>query len=430
MAMMNALFLFNGTDAEGRTSCLRIAEGRIAEPHAKAGDLRIDLQGARLLPGLVNAHDHLQLNALPRLKYRETYENAAQWSADIDPRLQLDPQLRAHRALPRFYRLLIGGLKNLLSGVTTVAHHDPGHAMLHAPGFPVRVLDQMGWAHSLALDGEESVQQSERRTPDGQPWIVHAAEGTDAAAADEFDRLEALGCIGPRTVLVHGLALSEAQQRRLVQAGAGLVWCPGSNLHLFGRTLEVKALDRLPRLALASDSRISGEQDLLAELALARRLTGWDEPRLQALVSTQAADLLGLQDRGSLAPGHLADVLLLPPELPLSQARRSDLRGVLVGGELRYADFDLATAFGDAANLVPVRVDDKPKALLSSLAATLRGISLQEPGLGVGEVAVLRAKRWAAPEPARLAMCLSVDPTSIAVPSGDRPAYAPGEGLQ
>jgi len=184
-------------------------------------------------------------------------------------------------------------------------------------------------------------------------------------------------------VLVHGLALSEAQQRRLVQAGAGLVWCPGSNFHLFGRTLDPKALNRLPRLALASDSRISGERDLLAELALARRLTGWDEPRLQALVGTQAANLLGLQDRSALKPGQLADVLLLPPGLPLSQARRSDVRGVLVGGELRYADPDLARAFGDAADLVPVRVDDKPKALLGSLADTLRGISLQEPGLSL-----------------------------------------------
>ena len=31
-----------------------------------------------------------------------------------------------------------------------------------------------------------------------------------------------------------------------------------------------------------------------------------------------------------------------------------------------------------------------------------------------------RAERWAAPEPARLAMCLRLDAASIAVPSGDR----------
>ncbi len=43
---------------------------------------------------------------------------------------------------------------------------------------------------------------------------------------------------------------------------------------------------------------------------------------------------------------------------------------------------------------------------------------------------VLRAERRAAPKPAHLAMCLPVEPASIAVPSGDRPAYPLGEGLQ
>ena len=46
-----------------------------------------------------------------------------------------------------------------------------------------------------------------------------------------------------------------------------------------------------------------------------------------------------------------------------------------------------------------------------------------------------RAERWAAPEPARLAMCLRLDAASIAVPAGDRPdalAFSDarmGEGL-
>jgi len=39
------------------------------------------------------------------------------------------------------------------------------------------------------------------------------------------------------------------------------------------------------------------------------------------------------------------------------------------------------------------------------------------------------AERRAAPKPAGPAMCLPVDPASIAVPSGDRPAYSLDEGL-
>ena len=40
----------------------------------------------------------------------------------------------------------------------------------------------------------------------------------------------------------------------------------------------------------------------------------------------------------------------------------------------------------------------------------------------------VRAERWAAPEPARLAMCMPVNPAWIALPSGDHPAYPLGEG--
>lgn len=332
---------------------------------------RVDLGGARLLPGLINAHDHLHLNgALPRLKFRDHYRNASEWIADITPRLASDAGLLAHRAQPRAQRFLAGGLKNLLSGVTTVLHHDPRDPVLDEADFPVDAPEPGGWSHSLALDGEETVRASHEATPAGRTWIVHAAEGTDTAAALEFDRLEALGCVVPGTLLVHSLGLSAAQQRRLVQAGAGVVWCPGSNLHLFGRTLDPDWLLARGLLALGSDSRISGGRDLLAELALVRELTGWSDERLEAWVTEDAARLLGLHDRGRLEPGLRADLVALPPGLPLSRATRADLRLVVVAGRPLYADADL----GEALGLVPVRIDGRLKAIAPHLVVS-------EPGL-------------------------------------------------
>ena len=93
-----------------------------------------------------------------------------------------------------------------------------------------------------------------RSTPSDTPWIIHAAEGVDAEAAAEFDRLEALGCVGSNTLLVHGVALDEARRARLAAAGAGLIWCPSSNLRLFGATAAVADLVRCGRVALGSDS--------------------------------------------------------------------------------------------------------------------------------------------------------------------------------
>ena len=123
------LNLYNAVDGAGRTLSLHMAAGCMAE--AAAGGFSVDLGGARVLPGLVNAHDHLQLNAaLPRLGFRELYRNASEWIADITPRLSSDPRLMAHRAVPREQRFFIGGLKNLFCGATTVAHHDPRVAAL------------------------------------------------------------------------------------------------------------------------------------------------------------------------------------------------------------------------------------------------------------------------------------------------------------
>ena len=68
------------------------------------------------------------------------------------------------------------------------------------------------------------------------------AEGVDAEAGAEMARLEALGCIAENTLMVHGVALDRAGRRRLADAGAGLIWCPASNLRLFGKSADVADL--------------------------------------------------------------------------------------------------------------------------------------------------------------------------------------------
>ena len=386
-----ALTLINA-DIDGRTTTLRILGSRIDTLGAapQAGDRVVDLQCDRVLPGLINAHDHLQLNSLPCLEFGSHYRNVRQWIDDINARRRCDPAFEASIAVSREERLAIGGVKNLLSGVTTVAHHDPLYPFLSNPHYPTKVVTGYGWSHSLYIDGEKKVCSAYRETPSDWPWIIHAAEGLDEEAATEFERLDALGCLGPNTLIVHGVAIGSEQRRRLGHAGAGLIWCPSSNLRLFGKTADVGDLVALGRVALGSDSRLSGARDLLGELHVAAEVGGFDDSTLESLVTRDSARLLRLSDRGVLQAGARADILILPARKRLATAKRADVRLVLVDGLVRYGVKEYAEQVAPAAHWVEVRVDGSSRILDSGIAGLLSNASVHEDGLELPNV-TLRA---------------------------------------
>jgi cytosine/adenosine deaminase-related metal-dependent hydrolase len=373
----------NAQFRDGHIGSLRVRGTRIAALDAdpEPGDAVVDLQGDRLLPGLINAHDHLQLNSLPDHETPNFYRHASDWIAEVDARRRSDPQFEAGASVARDERLLFGGVKNLLSGVTTVAHHDPLYPFLTQAGFPISVVRHYGWSHSLYIDGEQSVTESYRATPAAWPWIVHAAEGQNAEAAAEFERLDTLGCLGPNTLLVHGIALDRAQRTRLLAAGASLVWCPSSNLRLFGKTAHVADLMAGNRVALGTDSRLSGARDLLDELQLAARLGGLDEETLEGLVTHVSATILRLPDRGVLRPGLRADLLVLPSKTSLRNAARSKVRLVMIAGIARYGDAECVVPASAETQWLQVLVDGVPKMLDVDISRLLACASAREPGL-------------------------------------------------
>jgi cytosine/adenosine deaminase-related metal-dependent hydrolase len=373
---------------QGGVQSLRVVGARITAINvpAVAGDTVVDLRGARLLPGLINAHDHLQLNTLPAIDPSRRYVRAHEWILDVDRRRRTEPDFAALVAVPRNDRLLVGGIKNLLSGVTTVAHHDPLYPFLLDGCFPTRVVTNCGWSHSLYIDGEDAVRESCRATPPDHPWIIHAGEGMDAESAGEFDRLEALGCIRDNTLIVHGLALDSRQRSRLDCANSGLVWCPSSNLRLFGRTADVEWLIQRGRVTLGTDSRLSGAGDLLDELRIARECSQLSESLLESLVTRRAAALLRLTDRGALGPGSLADLVVVPAQKPLSGCRRTDIELVMLGGAPRYAHSAHAEVLAPQAFWTQIRVDGHPRMLASQLAQALSAARCGEPGVEIADL--------------------------------------------
>lgn len=351
-------------------------------------DMVIDGRGGVIIPGLINSHDHLELNTFQRLKYRERYCHSLQWIEDIESRFESDPALTVPRREPLADRLLVGAVKNLLSGVTTVCHHNPLHRALRR-GYPIRVVREFGFCHSLFRGGD--VQASYRTTPPHWPWIIHLAEGVDGQAAAEFEQLAQLDLLQPNTILVHGVGLAPEQRQALVEQGGGLIWCPGSNHFLFGQTSCVAELAQVGKVALGSDSRLSGEIDLLAELRVAAATNQLPPERLLGLVTELPARLLRLQGgQGELRVNGVADLVLLPPaegagpfEHFLS-LERSQLELVLLAGRPLVASPWLETVFkATRTSFGRVRVDGVEKLMPRRLVSRLAGAAVREPGFEV-----------------------------------------------
>jgi cytosine/adenosine deaminase-related metal-dependent hydrolase len=374
----------------------------IGEP-PKRGDTVIDLQGGFVLPGLVNAHDHLELNHYGRIKCRERYGNASEWIADMGARLSSDPAIGQGRAHPLIERLFIGALKNLLAGVTTVAHHNPFYRQMRRT-MPIRVVRRYGWAHSFLLQTRPAGARGEpggdiasrwQTTSPAVPFFVHLAEGVDADARGELPRLESIGCLRPNTVIVHGVAIDENGWRRVARMGAGLVWCPASNAFLFGETALVDALidgcaEARVTVALGTDSRVTGSRDLLDELRAARAALSVAPRLLLGMVTSEAGRLLRQPRAGRLAVGAPADLVVMPaladcPGESLLETTRRDVRLVVVDGRPLIGNADFAPVFRARKVMAcALRVDSAPKIGDSGLVRRIAGCPIIEPGVAAG----------------------------------------------
>lgn len=356
-----------------------------------------DLRDHLIFPGLVNAHDHLHRNNIPRLPQTRPFANSYAWMETFQPYF-CTPEVARACAVPAPLRYWQGGLKNLLCGATTVAHHDGWHRALDDPHFPVRLLRHYGWSHSLGLSGPNSklslgpygppVVESFESTPSDQPWFIHLAEGTDAVAAEEPAQLDAMGCLASNTRLVHGVALTEEDIERVIACGAGVIWCPGSNIALLGRTLNPRRLFDAGRLALGTDSRLSGADDLLDELRIAAAHSDLTPFELLALVTDAGSRLLALPEVGGLEPGQAADLLIVrdcgnDPYRTLLTLKRADIRAVVRNGKPAIADPDFADWFAAGGiETVAVRLDGRPKLCARALLGP-PGSAALEPGLEV-----------------------------------------------
>ena len=313
----------------------------------------LDLSGFVLLPGLINAHDHLEFALFPNLgrdSEAAPYQNASEWADEIHQ--NHTDMIERHMSVPLETRLWWGAIRNLLCGVTTVCHHNPLYPELLKSDFPVRVLNKFGWAHSLAFAADPVAAYKEM--PAGHPFILHAAEGTDEQSHNELDEIDRLQLLNQQTVVVHGLSLTATQIQRLNVRGAALILCPTSNQFLFHQTLASPLIQSVDRCAIGSDSPITATGDLLDEVNFLAKTQCLSSLALYNAVTTIPANILRLSNgQGEIRPGAPADFIAVrerhcSPSETLVGLTFAGIELVVLGGRIQLASDTVYSRLTDA----------------------------------------------------------------------------------
>jgi hypothetical protein len=346
----------------------------------------IDMSGYLLLPGLINAHDHLEFALYPRLA-NPPYRNYIDWSVDIQ--ISFADVIARQRAVATPLRVQWGGIRNLLCGVTTVCHHNPLRSELKQEDFPVRVIQEYGWAHSVALGGD--LRAAYWATPKKSPFLIHACEGVDERAREELWSLDRLGLLGTGTVLVHGLAIDREGVALMRRRGSSLIVCPSSNEYLFGRTPDLALLGKIENLALGSDSPLTAQGDLLDEIRFAIRSCNLAPEKAYRMVTEAPAAILRLRNgEGSISASGVADLIAVRDTGDgaadrLTTLSMDDIEFVMIGGRVHLASEEVFNRLplSAARGLEPLSIAGIVRWLRAPVKEMIR---LTEEVLGAGAV--------------------------------------------
>jgi cytosine/adenosine deaminase-related metal-dependent hydrolase len=152
----------------------------------------------------------------------------------------------------------------------------------------------------------------------------HPSERAAVRAAlgrDDIEVFRAWGASGSRTVLAHGVQLTDDEARGVAKDGTNIVHCPSANLKLGSGVARIAALDAMGvHLALGCDGApcnndLDPWQELRHAALLAKMVAGptaMPAPRALRLATIDGARALGLDaEIGSIEIGKRADLVVV-----------------------------------------------------------------------------------------------------------------------
>lgn len=238
----------------------------------------LDIADSVSYPPLINSHDHLIGNWVPRAGKSRPYKTTDVWveemktSASYLERNKIWKHDGSWDLTKGRVRLLtdLGIYKNIFSGCIAVQDHEPKQKHEYYQSFPIKVIEKYTQCHSLSLGnwwGGKSAKEEWLDSRGKMPFILHLAEGTNAIAKQDFTKLEAEGLLQPNTLIIHGISLTKEDIKKCAEAGTSICICPGSNMFLIGKTIDVDTCQKYGvNLVLGTDSTMSGNLNLLQEI--------------------------------------------------------------------------------------------------------------------------------------------------------------------
>ena len=229
---------------------------------------------------------------------------------------------------PRRYRETAADAARRVRELIAAHHHDDTVVVQPAPHSPHGASPAMiraGWEVAEAADTVFHIHVAEGRYEGERTLREHGAT--------PIRHLARLGVLGPRMIGVHCVWLDDEEIALMGARGAGLAYCPGSNMFLGDGITRVPELLRAGvRIGLGTDGGCTNNRlsvfDEMRTCSLLQRVRLLDGTALPAetafdLGTRSAAALLGLE-AGVIAPGRLADLVAIDLE-HLSLQPRTDL---------------------------------------------------------------------------------------------------------
>ncbi len=323
----------------------------------EAEDMRLEIDASVAYTPLINSHDHLIGNWVPRAGDKRPYPNSHIWVEDMKNSFSFHERnvFWTNDGLFRLsepHSLLLarlGAYKSMFCGCGVVQDHAPVQDDFYYDSMPINVPRTFRQCHSITLGnwwGGESPEDEMMLALEKMPFIIHLGEGTDGITKAEFGELLRRGLLKNNTLMIHGIAFSAEEIATIAMIGASVCWCPSSNYYLIGETFKIDtALKCKANVCIGTDSTMSGGVNLIAELHTIKEHFPHIKPNeLYRMITQNAVKALKLPaPYGTLNPMQCNNLLLVDmiekdPFENLFTIEAATIKLLIVDGIPRFGD--------------------------------------------------------------------------------------------